>query len=59
MKGGKQGRKRRSASGGAARKPSGRSGATRGGAKQPRSSAPKKGDTEKRQFGGMRTSGDD
>lgn len=59
MKGGKQGRKRRSAGGGgAARSGRGHGGAKKDAAKRQWADAPKKGGKGKPEFGGLRTSGD-
>lgn len=59
MKGGKQGRKRRSSGSGAGRKGSGRASANKGGTKRQWSVAPGKGGKEKPRYGGLRTSGDE
>ena len=59
MKGGKQGRKRRSSAGSGGRKGSARESANKRGAKSQWNVAPKKGGQEKPRYGGLRTSGDE
>ena len=59
MKGGKAGRKRRTASGGSKKKGAGRGGSTPGSTKRQWSDAPKKGDKGKPQFGGSRSTGEE
>ena len=59
MKGGKQGRKRRTSGGSAGRKGGARDSANKGGAKRQWSVAPKRGGRVKPRFGGLRTSGEE
>jgi hypothetical protein len=58
MKGGKEGRKRRSAGGGAGRTSAGRGKPKKAGAKRPIGTAPKKG-SRKKAFGATTTSDDE
>jgi hypothetical protein len=58
MKGGKEGRKRRAASGGAARQGRGAAKAKKGGAKRQEGGAPKKG-SRKKSFGAVPASEDE
>jgi hypothetical protein len=59
MKGGKQGRKRRSGGGGAGRKGVGRGGTQKRGPRRPWSTPSGKSGKEKPLYGGLRTSGDE
>jgi hypothetical protein len=59
VKGGKEGRKRRSAGGGAGRQVAGRGKPKKGGAQRPENAAPPKGSPKKPQFGARTKSADE